>query len=147
MRRNRIITASAILLACIWFGGCASNGTKQDSTAADQSAVVENTVNTETIGTTESIEADTTEQDTEDTAVLADGVYTAEFQTDSSMFHVSEACDGKGTLTVENGEMTIHISLASKKILNLYCGLAEDAAKEGADLLVPTEDTVTYVMD
>lgn len=90
------------------------------------------------------MEADTTEQDTEDTAVLADGVYTAEFQTDSSMFHVSEACEGKGTLTVENGEMTIHISLASKKILNLYCGLAEDAAKEGAELLMPTEDTVTY---
>lgn len=144
MKKNRIITAGAVVLACIWFGGCASNGTKQDSKTADQSAVVENAVNTETIGTTESMEADTTEQDTEDTAVLADGVYTAEFQTDSSMFHVSEACDGKGTLTVENGEMTIHISLASKKILNLYCGLAEDAAKEGADLLVPTEDTVTY---
>lgn len=144
MKKNRIITASAIVLACIWFGGCASNGTKQDSKTADQSAVVENAVNTETLGTTESMEADTTEQDTEDTAVLADGVYTAEFQTDSSMFHVSEACEGKGTLTVENGEMTIHISLASKKILNLYCGLAEDAAKEGAELLMPTEDTVTY---
>lgn len=144
MKKNRIITAGAIVLACIWFGGCASNGTKQDSKAADQSAVVENAVNTETLGTTESMEADTTEQDTEDTAVLADGVYTAEFQTDSSMFHVSEACEGKGTLTVENGEMTIHISLASKKILNLYCGLAEDAAKEGAELLMPTEDTVTY---
>ena len=126
MKKNRIITAGAIVLACIWFGGCASNGTKQDSKTADQSAVVENAVNTETLGTTESMEADTTEQDTEDTAVLADGVYTAEFQTDSSMFHVSEACEGKGTLTVENGEMT------------------EDAAKEGADLLVPTEDTVTY---
>lgn len=144
MKKNRIITAGAVVLACIWFGGCASNGTKQDSKTADQSAVVENAVNTETIGTTESMEADTTEQDTEDTAVLADGVYTAEFQTDSSMFHVSEACEGKGTLTVENGEMTIHISLASKKILNLYCGLAEDAAKEGAELLMPTEDTVTY---
>lgn len=60
------------------------------------------------------------------------------------MFHVSEACDGKGTLKVENGEMTLHISLGSKKILNLYPGLAEDAAKEGAELLMPTEDTVTY---
>ena len=28
-------------------------------------------------------------------AQLPDGVYTAEFSTDSSMFHVSEACDGK----------------------------------------------------
>lgn len=79
-----------------------------------------------------------------DAARLADGIYMAEFQTDSGMFHVSEACEGKGTLTVENGEMTIHISLASKNIVNLYPGLAEDAKKEGAKLLSPTEDTVTY---
>lgn len=77
-------------------------------------------------------------------AELPDGTYTAEFTTDSSMFRVNEACDGKGTLTVKNGEMTIHISLGSKKIVNLYPGLAEDAAKEGAKLLEPTEDTVTY---
>ena len=60
------------------------------------------------------------------------------------MFHVNEACDGKGTLTVKDGKMTIHISLTSKNIVNLYPGLAEDAAKEGAELLLPTEDTVTY---
>lgn len=77
-------------------------------------------------------------------AVLSDGIYTAEFDTDSSMFRVCEACDGQGTLAVENGEMTIHISLMSKKIINLYPGLAEDAAKEGAVLLEPTVDTVTY---
>ena len=75
---------------------------------------------------------------------LADGVYTAEFTTDSSMFHVNEACEGKGTLTVENGEMTIHVSLASKNILNLFPGLAEDAKAEGAALLQPTEDEVVY---
>lgn len=77
-------------------------------------------------------------------AELPDGVYMANFQTDSSMFRVSEACDGKGRLTVEGGEMMIHISLGSKKIVNLYPGLAEDAQKEGAKLLSPTEDTVTY---
>lgn len=77
-------------------------------------------------------------------ADLADGIYTAEFQTDNSMFHVNESCDGKGTLTVENGEMTIHIPLTSKNIVNLYPGLAKDAQKEGAKLLMPTKDTVTY---
>ncbi len=77
-------------------------------------------------------------------AALPDGVYEAAFQTDSSMFHVSEACDGKGTLTVTDGSMMLHISLGSKKIVNLYPGLAEDAEKEGAALLMPTEDTVTY---
>ena len=75
---------------------------------------------------------------------LADGVYTADFNTDSSMFHVNEACEGKGTLTVENGQMTIHISLPSKSILNLFCGTAEDAQKDGAALLQPATDTVTY---
>ncbi|MCM1134030.1 MAG: ABC transporter substrate-binding protein [Clostridium sp.] len=79
-----------------------------------------------------------------ETAELPDGIYAAEFKTDSSMFHVSEACDGKGILTVEKGKMTIHISLGSKKIVNLYPGLAKEAAKEGAELLEPTEDTVTY---
>lgn len=75
---------------------------------------------------------------------LPDGVYTADFGTDSSMFHVSEAYDGKGTLMVEDGKMTIHISLGSKNIVNLYPGLAADAQKEGADILEPTVDTVTY---
>ena len=40
--------------------------------------------------------------------------------------------------------MTIHISLPSKSILNLFCGTAEDARKDGAALLQPTTDTVTY---
>lgn len=77
-------------------------------------------------------------------AVLEDGIYTADFDTDSGMFHVSEACDGKGTLTVADGKMILHISLASKNILNLFPGLAEDAEKEGAEILEPTLDTVTY---
>jgi len=83
-------------------------------------------------------------QDTNTEPALADGVYTADFSTDSSMFHVNEACEGKGTLTVENGQMTIHISLPSKSILNLFCGTAEGARKDGAALLQPTTDTVAY---
>ena len=75
---------------------------------------------------------------------LEDGVYSADFTTDSSMFHVNEANNGKGVLTVENGQMTIHVSLVSKSIVNLYVGLAEDAEKEGAELLEPTVDEVTY---
>lgn len=75
---------------------------------------------------------------------LEDGEYTATFTTDSSMFHVNEACEGKGTLTVKDGEMTIHVTLASKNILNLFPGLAEDARKDGAVLLEPTTDQVKY---
>lgn len=75
---------------------------------------------------------------------LADGVYTAEFHTDSSMFHVNESCEGRGTLTVKEGQMVLHISMPSKNIVNLFPGLAEDAQKEGAELIEPTVDTVTY---
>ncbi|MGB4981897.1 MAG: iron transporter, partial [Gemmiger qucibialis] len=86
--------------------------------------------------------APTAEPQTE--AALPDGVYTAEFETDSSMVHANEACDGKGTLTVADGKMTFHVSLASKKIVNLYLGTAEDAPSHESDWLQPTTDTVTY---
>lgn len=75
---------------------------------------------------------------------LEDGTYAADFTTDSSMFHVNEAEDGKGVLTVKDGQMTIHVSLASENILNLFPGSAEDAKKDGAVLLQPTKDTVKY---
>ena len=75
---------------------------------------------------------------------LEDGTYSAAFNTDSSMFRVNETCDGKGTLTAADGQMTIHVTLLSKKILNLFPGTAEEAAKDGAVLLEPTVDEVTY---
>ena len=85
----------------------------------------------------------TSSSDTTD-AVLEDGTYEAEFKTDSGMFHVNEANDGKGVLTVKDGQMSIHISLTSKNIVNLFVGKAADAKKDGAELLQPTTDTVTY---
>lgn len=75
---------------------------------------------------------------------LENGTYAADFTTDSSMFHVNEAEDGKGVLTVKDGQMTIHVSLASENILNLFPGSAEDAKKDGAVILQPTKDTVKY---
>ena len=77
-------------------------------------------------------------------APIPDGVYSADFKTDGSMFHVNEAHHGKGTLIVKDGKMTIHISLPSKNTVNLFPGTAEDAQKDGAALLQPTLDTVTY---
>lgn len=137
---NKIIIVGG-LSACLLLGGCgagqAADATSAESTVAAQESTVTLTESTEAA---ETVSTETTQNE----AQLPDGVYTAEFSTDSSMFHVSEACDGKGTLTVKDGVMTIHISLGSKKILNLYPGLAEDAAKDGAVLLQPTTDTVTY---
>lgn len=101
----------------------------------------------ETEGTTEAATEISTEAESEsesEAEELEDGVYSAEFDTDSGMFHANEACDGKGTLTVKDGKMTFHVSLASKNILNLFVGTAEDAQKDGAELLEPTTDTVTY---
>ena len=102
---------------------------------------------TETAVTETVSEAETetgSETETEAEGVLEDGTYTAEFDTDSSMFHVNEANDGKGVLTVKDGEMTIHVSLSGKGFLNLFMGTSEDAKKDGAELLDPTTDTVTY---
>ena len=120
MRKRQRRAAGAVIgaLVCAVLGGCA--GSVSEKAAPAQTEIVFEEI------------------------TLSDGVYQAEFDTDSSMFHVNEACDGKGTLTVADGKMTIHISLTSKNILNLYPGLAEDAQKEGAELLMPTEDTVTY---
>ena len=92
----------------------------------------------EELGTAAASSSDTTD------AVLEDGTYEAEFKTDSGMFHVNEANDGKGVLTVKDGQMSIHISLTSKNIVNLFVGKAADAKKDGAELLQPTTDTVTY---
>ena len=94
----------------------------------------------------DALDAGETEETSElaDSTVLEDGVYSAEFDTDSSMFHVNEANEGRGTLTVKDGVMTIHVSLASQNIVNLFAGTAEDAQKEGAALLEPVLDTVTY---
>ena len=137
---NKIIIVGG-LSACLLLGGCgagqAADATSAESTFAAQESTVTPTESTEAAETVSTEIA-------QNEAQLPDGVYIAEFSTDSSMFHVSEACDGKGTLTVKDGVMTIHISLGSKKILNLYPGLAEDAAKDGAVLLEPTTDTVTY---
>lgn len=150
MKKNIIIAIA--LLAVTLSGGCGNNNNAQESDSAVDVTVEEDTEqSSETVTETlpeepmeEEPESDETDKQNQDTAELADGIYTAEFTTDSSMFRVNETCEGKGTLTVENGEMTIHITLGSKKILNLYPGLAEDASEEGAELLLPIEDTVTY---
>ena len=77
-------------------------------------------------------------------AALADGTYTARFNTDSSMLRANEAYNGCGTLTVKNGKMVFHVSLSGTGILNLYVGSAADAPNNESDWLVPTTDTVTY---
>ncbi len=87
--------------------------------------------------------SDDSAKKTSDTESLEDGTYTVDFNTDSSMFHVHDSLDGKGTLTVKNGKMTVHVTLTSQNIVNLYLGKAADAQKDGAELLEPVLDEVT----
>lgn len=89
-------------------------------------------------------EGDEASDEAEDENRIPDGTYEAKFTTDSSMFHVNEANKDMGILTVKDGEMTIHVSLAGDSILNLFPGTSEDAQKKGAKLLEPTKDEVTY---
>ena len=76
--------------------------------------------------------------------ILDDGTYSATFTTDSKMFHVHELNEDKGILIVKDGNMIIHVTLASKNIVNLFPGTAEDAQKEGASVLEPTVEEMTY---
>ena len=130
--RSAILICLLLALTLVLLVGCQSNGNALP-TATEAPVVTEAPVMTEAPADTEAPKS-----------ALADGVYSAEFVTDSSMFRVNEANGGKGVLTVVNGVMTLHVSLPSKSILNLFVGSAEDAEKDGAALLEPTLDTVTY---
>lgn len=129
-----LLAVSALLAASL--AGCGSSASSVASSTSSEavSSVAESAVS----------EAASESAAASSARALEDGTYTAEFDTDSSMFHVNEASDGKGTLTVEDGQMTLHISLQSKKIVNLYVGMAADAPDHEADWLQPTTDTVTY---
>ena len=123
-----LLLAGAVLAGSLT--GCGASGTPASSAASSEAAA--------SSAVSEAASEPTAE------AALPDGVYTADFDTDSSMFHANETNDGKGTLTVKDGQMTFHVSLASKKIVNLYIGMAADAEAHEADWLQPTTDTVTY---
>lgn len=128
MKKKLLVLVLSAVMAVGMMSGCGAKSDSSDTKAK----------------TTEDASA---KEDQEEEAVeceLEDGTYTAEFKTDSSMFHVSEANDGKGTLTVKDGKMTIHVSLHSKHIVNLFYGKVKDAKKDGAKLIEPTTDTVTY---
>ena len=129
-----LLAVSALLAASL--AGCGSSASSVASSASSEavSSVAESAVS----------EAASESAAASSARALEDGIYTAEFDTDSSMFHVNEASDGKGMLTVKDGQMTIHIRLASTHIVNLYVGMAADAPDHEADWLQPTTDTVTY---
>ena len=99
-----LLLAGAVLAGSLT--GCGASGTPASSAASSEAAA------------SSAVSEAASEPAAE--AALPDGVYTADFDTDSSMFHANEANDGKGTLTVKDGQMTFHVSLVSKKRLRMY---------------------------
>ena len=144
MKKLLALTLAALLLAAV-LTGCASAPAEPPAADSQPTQTEQPTAEEPAAEQPAAEEPPAAEEEpAAEEPALADGVYTADFDTDSSMFHANEACNGKGTLTVKDGKMTIHVSLVSKTILNLFPGLAEDAQKDGAVLLQPTTDTVTY---
>lgn len=132
---KKTIRIIPVLLAVLLLAGCGTPATPAVTTAPT------------TAEETAAVTSATPTQETEPAVaakVLPDGEYTVDFETDSGMFRANEACNGKGTLTVKDGVQTLHVSLQSKKIVNLYVGTAEAAQQSGAVWLEPTVDTVTY---
>ena len=60
------------------------------------------------------------------------------------MFHINEADEGTGVLTVSDEGMAVHIHLPSKKITKLYAGTVAEAKDDPAGIIEPTTDKVTY---
>lgn len=134
-----VACACAFALALV-LAGCSSGGSASSSAASASASASAASAS----ASAASASASAASASAAAASTLEDGTYEAVFSTDSSMFHVNEADEGKGVLTVENGKMTIHVRLASKKIVNVYAGLAKDAETDAANVIQPTTDTVTY---
>ena len=104
MKKFQIV--SLTLAAALLLAGC---GASESAAASGSSSEAVSTVETAPAESESESEAPAAE------AALPDDIYTADFNTDSSMFHVNEACNGKGTLTGENGERAIHGGLQPRR--------------------------------
>ena len=131
LKKKLLVLLLSASMAMTMLAGCGSNTDKKDDTKTEASK-------------DDASEAKTDSKDAKEPE-LEDGTYKVDFNTDSGMFHENpDYNDGKATLTVKDGKMTVHITLNSKNIVQLFLGSAEDAQKDGAKLLEPTTDTVTY---
>ena len=103
MYMKKKLNLAALLLAAALLGAC--GGQKQD--AAD------------TVAQTESAETENVEQ--KSSIDLADGIYTVDFKTDSSMFKVNESKNGKGVLTVKDTSYQPDLEKHREPVSG-YCG-------------------------
>lgn len=133
LRKKLLVLLLSASMAMTMLAGCGSNSDKKEDTKIEASK-------------DDVSEAKTDSEEADKKPELEDGTYFVDFSTDnSSMFYENpDFNNGKAILTVKDGKMTVHITLNSKNIVNLFLGTAADAQKDGADLIQPTEDTVTY---
>lgn len=134
MKNKIFVLCSVIMLAAVLaLAGCGSKGGETTGGAAPSGTAVNPSSGTDTPGVTKDS--------------LEDGVYKVDVETDSNMFHINEAMEDKGFLSVEKGKWLLHITLPSKNIVNMYMGTAEEAEaaeEKGEALIEPVTDTVTY---
>ena len=137
------VLALAGVVMCL---GCSPSGaaSSASASAASTSAVSASASAAAASTVASSSAASTSASASTSSASLAPGVYTVDVKTDSSMFRVNESKNGKGELTVRDGAMTVHISLAAKGIVNLYAGTKDQAQANPDDVIQPTTDKVTY---
>lgn len=135
LRKKIAVLLLSAVMAMTMLSGCGNNAAKEDKKAA-----------TEDQNKDDASEAKEEEADEAEKAPVEDGEYWVDFNTDSGMFHENPDFDGgKATLIVEDGKMTVHITLNSKNIVQLFSGTAKDAQKDGADLIDPSgTETIEY---
>lgn len=112
------------------------NATGSIDDVSDESDLTDNGMNNDVTGD----DADRPEFKIE----LADGTYMVDFDTDSSMFHVNEAMNGKARLTVKDSSAVLYLIMPSKNVLNLYAGMAENAEGDENHWISPVTELVTY---
>lgn len=139
-----------VVAACLAFAGCSAGSPASSSAAAgdaSSSAASVSTASTDASSASAAASSAASEPAAFAASAASDlavGTYEVDVTTDSSMFHLNESCDGKGTLTVLDDGMSVHMTLVSKKIVNLYAGTAAQAEADEAGWIQPTTDTVTY---
>ena len=147
-----LMAATTSLALCLCIAGCASGGSA--TSAASSSGAAESAsaassasaaaVESSTAAAESSADASDVSASSTAASVLENGTYSVAVDTGSSMFHVNEADEGRGMLTVTDEGMTLHMRLVSKKIVNLYMGTPEQAEADEAGALQPSPDKVTY---
>ena len=148
-RLTLLALVTLAVAACVVLFGCASSSSSQSAASGSSSAAASTSaasdLSSEAAGTSEAASGSSNSAKATGTQpALEDGEYIADVTTDSSMFHLNETCDGKCSLKVSDGQMTVHMILTSKKITMLYPGTVEQAKADEAGWIHPTNDEVTY---